>query len=191
MKQACWNKVLHGRLEAELLSHSFLFHFSFPEDVSLFFPGRCEGCPDALPRKQQRQPVPAYPNFEVSFAHDHSQGLGTGSAPQSQNTMGPLRAFPSLHRLHLHPDPLLRLQLVSLLRCRPEVSARGRERSHLLLLYPLLCEGITCKDSRLREMVKDVLLLAGAELGLGLGTGGGAGSEAAAGAFGRGGLGAV
>ena len=59
------------------------------------------------------------------------------------------------------------LQLVGLLRSRPEVSARGRERTHLLLLYPLLCEGITCKEARVREMVKDVLQLAGAELGLG------------------------
>lgn len=49
------------------------------------------------------------------------------------------------------------------------MSARGRERTHLLLLYPVLCEGITCKDVRLREMVKDVLQLAGAELGLGMG----------------------
>jgi len=74
------------------------------------------------------------------------------------------------------------LQLVGLLRSRPEVSARGRERTHLLLLYPLLCEGITCKEARVREMVKDVLQLAGAELGLG--TAGLAGSGVMAGGVG-------
>lgn len=54
------------------------------------------------------------------------------------------------------------------LRARPEVAARGRERTHLLLLYSSLCGCITCREPRVREMVKDVLLLAGAELGLGL-----------------------
>lgn len=57
---------------------------------------------------------------------------------------------------------------MALLRSRPEVSARGRERTHLLLLYPVLCEGITAHEARMREMVKDVLQLAGAELGLGM-----------------------
>ena len=43
------------------------------------------------------------------------------------------------------------------LRARPEAAARGRERSHLLLLYAPLCGLITCREARLREMVKDVL----------------------------------
>lgn len=59
-------------------------------------------------------------------------------------------------------------QMVRNLRLRPEMAARGRERSHLLLLYAPLCSLITCKEVRVREMVKDVLTLAGAELGLGL-----------------------
>jgi hypothetical protein len=82
--------------------------------------------------------------------------------------------------LSLHTTLLLSLpstQMVAMLRLRPEVAARGRERAHLLLLYPLLCEGITCKDQRVREMVKDVLQLAGAELGLGGGFASAAGAE--------------
>ncbi len=58
--------------------------------------------------------------------------------------------------------------MVSNLRSRPEVAARGRERTHLLLLYSALCGCITCKEARVREMVKDVLLLAGAEIGVGM-----------------------
>lgn len=60
------------------------------------------------------------------------------------------------------------LQMVANLRSRPEVHARGRERTHLLLLYSALCGCITCKEPRVREMVKDVLLLAGAEIGVGM-----------------------
>lgn len=59
--------------------------------------------------------------------------------------------------------------VVSVLRARPEVAARGRERTHLLLLYSALCGCVTCKEPRVREMARDVLGLAGAELGLGLG----------------------
>lgn len=58
--------------------------------------------------------------------------------------------------------------MVGNLRTRPEVQARGRERTHLLLLYSALCGCITCKEPRVREMVKDVLLLAGAEIGMGM-----------------------
>lgn len=60
------------------------------------------------------------------------------------------------------------MQMVRNLRSRPEVHARGRERTHLLLLYSSLCGCITCKEPRVREMARDVLLLAGAELGLGV-----------------------
>jgi hypothetical protein len=56
--------------------------------------------------------------------------------------------------------------MVTNLRSRPEVHARGRERSHLLLLYCVLCGLVVCKEPRVREMARDVLLLAGAELGL-------------------------
>lgn len=73
------------------------------------------------------------------------------------------------HRLScLPPSPSPLLQMVSNLRSRPEVRARGRERTHLLLLYSALCGCITCKEARVREMVKDVLLLAGAEIGVGM-----------------------
>jgi len=58
-------------------------------------------------------------------------------------------------------------EVVRALRRRPEVAARGRERTHLLLLYSALCGCVTCKEPRVREMVRDVLGLAGAELGLG------------------------
>jgi len=57
--------------------------------------------------------------------------------------------------------------VVQALRARPEVAARGRERTHLLLIYSALCGCITCKEPRVREMIRDVLGLAGAELGLG------------------------
>lgn len=58
--------------------------------------------------------------------------------------------------------------VIGALRARPEVAARGRERTHLLLLYNALCGCVTCKEPRVREMVRDVLGLAGAELGLGM-----------------------
>lgn len=60
--------------------------------------------------------------------------------------------------------------VVKALRNRPEVVARGRERTHLLLLYPALVGCIMCKEGRVREMVRDVLALAGAELGLSIGS---------------------
>lgn len=52
------------------------------------------------------------------------------------------------------------------MRKRPEVVSRGKERTHLLFLYDSLCSLITCRDSRIRDMVRDVLVLAGAELGI-------------------------
>jgi hypothetical protein len=58
-------------------------------------------------------------------------------------------------------------QVVATLRARPEVAARGRERTHLLLLYGALCGCVTCREPRVREFVSHTLLLAGAELGLG------------------------
>uniref|UniRef100_A0A1D2ACI6 Mon2 C-terminal domain-containing protein n=2 Tax=Auxenochlorella protothecoides TaxID=3075 RepID=A0A1D2ACI6_AUXPR len=45
---------------------------------------------------------------------------------------------------------------------------RGRERTHLLLIYPALVQAVALQEPRLREMVRDVLQLAGAELGLGV-----------------------
>jgi hypothetical protein len=42
---------------------------------------------------------------------------------------------------------------VGALRARPEARARGRERTHLLLLYPALCGCITCKEPRVRGAV--------------------------------------
>lgn len=72
-------------------------------------------------------------------------------------------AVPPHPALHCRPS-----QTVASLRARPEVRARGRERTHLLLLYSALCGCITCREPRVREMVKDVLLLAGAELGVGM-----------------------
>ena len=47
-------------------------------------------------------------------------------------------------------------------------SQRGpveRERTHLLLLYPPLCSCIASPDGRVRDMLQDILLQAGAELG--------------------------
>jgi hypothetical protein len=60
--------------------------------------------------------------------------------------------------------------VVTALRNRPEVRARGRERTHLLLLFPALVGCVVCKEPRVREMVRDVLALAGAELGLSIGS---------------------
>lgn len=58
-------------------------------------------------------------------------------------------------------------EVVHVLRKRPEVAMRGKERTHLLLLFDALCGCITSKEARVREMVRDVLGLAGAELGVG------------------------
>ncbi|KAL4423762.1 hypothetical protein ABPG75_001063 [Micractinium tetrahymenae] len=74
---------------------------------------------------------------------------------------------PAVADAALPPSEFL-TQMVRNLRSRPEVAARGRERTHLLLLYSALCGCITCKEPRVREMARDVLLLAGAELGLGV-----------------------
>ena len=55
------------------------------------------------------------------------------------------------------------LQVVHL--CR-QFSGKDRERSHLLSLYGALCRCINSKEHRVREVVQDVLQLAGQELGL-------------------------
>lgn len=55
------------------------------------------------------------------------------------------------------------LQVVQL--CR-QLSGKDRERTHLLLLYSTLCSCINSKEHRVRELVQDVLQLAGIELGL-------------------------
>ena len=55
------------------------------------------------------------------------------------------------------------LQIVQL--CR-QLSGKDRERSHLLSLYGALCTCINSKEHRVREVVQDVLQLAGHELGL-------------------------
>lgn len=57
-------------------------------------------------------------------------------------------------------------EYIKCMRKRPELVSRGKERSHLLFLYDSLCSLITCRDSRIRDMVRDVLVLAGAELGI-------------------------
>jgi len=59
-------------------------------------------------------------------------------------------------------------EFVRLMRRRPEVSHRGKERTHILFLYDALCSLITCCESRVRDMVRDVMGLAGADLGFSL-----------------------
>ena len=54
------------------------------------------------------------------------------------------------------------------MRQRPDVARRGKERTHLLFLYDALCSLITCRESRIRDMVRDVMQLAGADLGFSL-----------------------
>ena len=54
---------------------------------------------------------------------------------------------------------------VRFMRGRPDVARRGKERTHLLFLYDALCSLITCRESRIRDMVRDVMQLAGADLG--------------------------
>ncbi len=61
---------------------------------------------------------------------------------------------------HLKVDCVQVLQL-----CR-QLSDKDRERSHLLCLYGTLCSCINSKEHRVRELVQDVLQLAGVELGL-------------------------
>lgn len=46
-------------------------------------------------------------------------------------------------------------------------TAHSRERAHLLVLYPSFVECIPARDPRVRDMLQDVLTLAGVELGLG------------------------
>ncbi|CAD7699922.1 unnamed protein product [Ostreobium quekettii] len=45
-------------------------------------------------------------------------------------------------------------------------STATRGRAHLLFLYQSLCDCITCKDTRVRGMVRDLLVLVGVDLGL-------------------------
>lgn len=80
-----------------------------------------------------------------------------------------LHFSPSGHPLqyYITPDPLS--QLVNVAR-RCAGRQRGRERTHLLLIYPALVQAVALPEPRLREMVRDVLQLAGAELGLGVAT---------------------
>jgi len=63
-------------------------------------------------------------------------------------------------------DPMA--EYVRLMRQRPDVARRGKERTHLLFLYDALCSLITCRESRIRDMVRDVMQLAGADLGFSL-----------------------
>lgn len=49
--------------------------------------------------------------------------------------------------------------------CR-KLAGKDRERSHLLSLYGALCSCINSKEHRVREVVQDVLQLAGLEIGL-------------------------
>lgn len=55
---------------------------------------------------------------------------------------------------------------IHLMREKPDMANRGKERTHLLLVYGSLCSLVTCKESRIRDMVRDVLGLIGAELGI-------------------------
>lgn len=55
---------------------------------------------------------------------------------------------------------------IHLMRKKPDMANRGKERTHLLLVYGSLCSLVTCKESRIRDMVRDVLGLIGAELGI-------------------------
>ena len=59
-------------------------------------------------------------------------------------------------------------EYVRLMRGRPDVARRGKERTHLLFMYDALCSLITCRESRIRDMVRDVMQLAGADLGFSL-----------------------
>lgn len=70
----------------------------------------------------------------------------------------------------LPPDEPM-TEYIKLMRKRPDVVSRGKERTHLLFLYDSLCSLITCRDGRVREMVRDVMGLAGADLGISLNAG--------------------
>lgn len=63
-------------------------------------------------------------------------------------------------------DPMT--EYVRLMRQRPDVARRGKERTHLLFLYDALCSLITCRESRVRDMLRDLMQLAGADLGFSL-----------------------
>ncbi len=49
---------------------------------------------------------------------------------------------------------------------RSQAPANRRERSHLLYLYDALVGCVSCREPRVREQLRDVLQLAGTELGL-------------------------
>lgn len=60
----------------------------------------------------------------------------------------------------------LKIDCVQVLQLCRQLSGKDRERSHLLCLYGTLCSCINSKEHRVRELVQDVLQLAGVELGL-------------------------
>ena len=113
-----------------------------------------------------------------SFVEETRPGAPSGSylliKPRLDEVMCVLEVIASMSLAPVVVDGVLAeneslTAVVRALRSRPEVAARGRERTHLLLLYSALCGCVTCKEPRVREMVRDVLGLAGAELGLGMG----------------------
>lgn len=63
-------------------------------------------------------------------------------------------------------DPIT--QFVHLMRKRPDIMLRQKERTHLFFVYGSLCALISCREGRIRDMVRDILGMAGAELGISL-----------------------
>lgn len=127
------------------------------------FMSRCDAVLRAYAEDQARAATPALAGSTIS---------GAGRIRLDEvlcilEVLASMTLAPAVADAVLPPSEFLS-QMVRNLRSRPEVHARGRERTHLLLLYSSLCGCITCKEPRVREMARDVLLLAGAELGLGV-----------------------
>ena len=57
-------------------------------------------------------------------------------------------------------------ELVAVRRKQLSSKSGRREKMHLLLLYPALCACIVSPEPQMREILQDILLQAGGELGL-------------------------
>lgn len=70
-------------------------------------------------------------------------------------------------RLVLHPSTASVLEIPIVVKNGARNKTGEVERTHLLVLFPTLCELVVCRESRVRELVQVLLRLISTELGLG------------------------
>lgn len=121
---------------------------------------------DAILRSFCEEPRPGSSSTTESYHNNEQQKPPLPQVMCVLELLAGLTVAPEVSDAVLQPGEYL-TQVVLALRERPEIKARGRERTHLLLLHSALCGCIVSKEVRVREMARDVLQLAGAELGLG------------------------